>query len=283
MPTPSYFLQALCVCFRAAKSANRIGPACLLHGALQARSHGRSIGRPGREQATLATQQQTFPDQITRVTVHSEADLFTGDFWWSSYCDQSSSSYWHNIPTLHVNRNADQQLKTFIYFSKTNLLYLCNNSSFEHTGSLIQTTDLKRKKIHKWILNFNPSVDSCDWWVAAVKDVKRKTSSSRSEPSGQRRLGLFYLFGRPVPVVFLPPQLGLHLQPDVLKVNVSVHRLHVALGHIVAGRLPVAAVWEVRQLFPGGEKQEVVSSLVVFTFFLITHNHNKKKWCGETM
>lgn len=104
-----------------------------------------------------------------------------------------------------------------------------------------------------------------------------KTSSSRSEHSGQRRLGLVYLFGRPVPVVLLSPKLGLHLQPDVLEVNVSVHRLHVALGHIVAGRLPVAAVGEIRQLLPGGETQEVVSSLVLFTFYLINRSQKKKK------
>lgn len=62
----------------------------------------------------------------------------------------------------------------------------------------------------------------------------------------KRDLGLIhYLFGGSVAVVLLPPEFGLHLQPDVLEVDVSVHRLHVTLGHVVGCRLPVAAVREV--------------------------------------
>lgn len=167
------------------------------------------VGRPGRKQATLACSKHSHPETKLhdwRFTLSLICLLVISDDSLTA-TDNHDWQYCHNIPALHVNINANQQLKT----------------------------------------------------------------------------GLFYLFGRPVPVVLLSPQLGFHLQPDVLEVNISVHRLHVALGHIVAGRLPVAAVWEIRQLFPGGEKQEVISSLVVFTFFLINHCRKKKKWSGETM
>jgi hypothetical protein len=59
-----------------------------------------------------------------------------------------------------------------------------------------------------------------------------------------------YLFGWPVAVVLFSPEFGLHLQPDILKVHIPVHRLHVALRYIVTRTLPVTTVGEVRQLLP---------------------------------
>lgn len=69
-----------------------------------------------------------------------------------------------------------------------------------------------------------------------------------------RLVFLPYLFGRSVAIVLLAPKFGLHLQPDVLKVNAPVHRLHITLGHVVGCRLPVAAVREIRQLLPAGTR-----------------------------
>lgn len=54
-------------------------------------------------------------------------------------------------------------------------------------------------------------------------------------------------------VVLLPPKLSIHLQLDVLKVNLAIDILHVALGHIVLSPLKVMAVSELGQLLPGGE------------------------------
>lgn len=48
-----------------------------------------------------------------------------------------------------------------------------------------------------------------------------------------------YLLGRVVSVVLLPPQLGVHLQLDVLEVHLAVHVLHVLLGDVVRSMLPV--------------------------------------------
>lgn len=92
---------------------------------------------------------------------------------------------------------------------------------------------------------------------------------------------LSYLFGRSMAVVLFSPELRLHLQPDVFKVNISVHRLHVTLGHIVRCWLPVAAVWEIRQLLPARKWTNIVlsntqihlhASIVQYFNKTITHN-----------
>lgn len=92
---------------------------------------------------------------------------------------------------------------------------------------------------------------------------------------------LLYLFGRSVAVVLFSPELGLHLQPDVLKVNSSVHRLHVTLGHIIACRLPVAAVWEIRQLLPGG-KGKKCQKWAAFQFYSHLFTHSEKTSLKDT-
>ena len=58
------------------------------------------------------------------------------------------------------------------------------------------------------------------------------------------------LLGRIVAVVDLGPELGVHLQLDVVEVALTAHtrRVHVALGHVVARAHPVVAVHRVAQL-----------------------------------
>lgn len=58
-----------------------------------------------------------------------------------------------------------------------------------------------------------------------------------------------------MPVVLLPPEFGIHLQPDILKIDFSVHGLHISLSNVVRRRLPVTAVREVGQLL-AGRKQD---------------------------
>ena len=53
-----------------------------------------------------------------------------------------------------------------------------------------------------------------------------------------------YLLGWVVSVVLLPPQLGIHLQPHILKVDFPRHIFHVGLCHIVVRMLPVLGVRE---------------------------------------
>ena len=64
-----------------------------------------------------------------------------------------------------------------------------------------------------------------------------------------------YLFGRVVPVVLLAPELGVHLQLDILEIGLSVDVLrigvNVPLGHVVVGVTgPVLVVAEVAQFLP---------------------------------
>lgn len=67
--------------------------------------------------------------------------------------------------------------------------------------------------------------------------------------------GTTHLLGGLVAVIFLPPELGLHLQTHILKVYVPVHRLNVALCHIVGGPFPLLGMQEVGELLPE-ESQE---------------------------
>ena len=57
-----------------------------------------------------------------------------------------------------------------------------------------------------------------------------------------------HLFGRVMPVVFLSPQFCVHLQSNILKVDVSVDVIDVVFRHIVQRVLPVPRPREVRQL-----------------------------------
>ena len=59
-----------------------------------------------------------------------------------------------------------------------------------------------------------------------------------------------YLFWRVMPVVLLPPHLGVHLQFDILKVYISAHVFYVFLGHVVTRMIPVCWMAKRRQLFP---------------------------------
>ena len=56
-----------------------------------------------------------------------------------------------------------------------------------------------------------------------------------------------------VPVELLAPQLRVHLQLDVLHVDVARHVLHVRLRHVVLRVLPVVRVREARQLLAAAE------------------------------
>ena len=52
-------------------------------------------------------------------------------------------------------------------------------------------------------------------------------------------------------VVLLAPQLGVHLQADVLEVDIASNVLHVTLSNVVTRLLrPVARVQLTRQLLP---------------------------------
>ena len=64
-------------------------------------------------------------------------------------------------------------------------------------------------------------------------------------------MGLTHLLGGLVPIVILPPELRLHLELHILKVHAPVHRLDVALGHVVGGPLPLLGVQEVGEFLPG--------------------------------
>lgn len=98
---------------------------------------------------------------------------------------------------------------------------------------------------------------------------------------------LLHLLGRSVAAVLLSPEFGLHLQPDILKVNISVHRLHVTLGDVIRCWLPVAAVWEIRQLLPGGTGNKIYSGDQQFnynpTYSLTARKHQLKLMCSKRL
>lgn len=54
-------------------------------------------------------------------------------------------------------------------------------------------------------------------------------------------------------VVLLPPDFGVHLQTDILEVNISIHLLNVPLGHVVLCVTPVTAAGKCGYFLP--EKQ----------------------------
>jgi hypothetical protein len=59
-----------------------------------------------------------------------------------------------------------------------------------------------------------------------------------------------YLLGGLVPIILLPPKLGLHLETYIFKVHISVHWLDVALGHVVGGPLPLLGMQKVGKFLP---------------------------------
>ena len=65
--------------------------------------------------------------------------------------------------------------------------------------------------------------------------------------------GYSYLLRGVVSVVLLPPDFGVHLQTDILEVNISIHLLNVPLGHIVLCMTPVTAAGKCGYFLP--EKQ----------------------------
>lgn len=60
-----------------------------------------------------------------------------------------------------------------------------------------------------------------------------------------------YFLGWIVSVVFLAPQFSLHLEANILKVNLASCVIsNVALGYVVLRMLPVMTATEARQLLP---------------------------------
>ena len=77
------------------------------------------------------------------------------------------------------------------------------------------------------------------------------------------------LFWWVVSIILFSPELSIHLESHIIKINISANRINVLFTYIICCMLPIHVFWEIWQLFPVIEKMDVL---------VLSHTCKKKQF-----
>ena len=66
------------------------------------------------------------------------------------------------------------------------------------------------------------------------------------------------LFWWVVSIILFSPELSIHLESHIIKINISANCINVLFTYIICCMLPIHVFWEIWQLFPVIEKMDVL-------------------------